>query len=97
MDEERTPVGAAADAVKSVAKAVVEKVGEKVTETVSGSPPEPPLPEDRASLLALHRQLRGRRDSLPLLGEERAETVIELARVEVQIARIERAMDPPRV
>ena len=55
-----------------------------------------PLPKDRASLLALHRDLRHRRDSLPL-GEERAETLIELARVEVQIARIERAMDPPLV
>lgn len=54
-----------------------------------------PLPEDRASLLALHRDLRHRRDALPLLGEERAEVVIEIARVEVQVARIERAMDPP--
>jgi hypothetical protein len=56
---------------------------------------EKPLPKDRASLLALHRELRHRRDSLPLLSEERAETVIEIARVEVQVARIERAMDPP--
>ncbi|MEZ0239780.1 MAG: hypothetical protein ACAH65_03195 [Chloroflexota bacterium] len=54
-----------------------------------------PLPKDRAKLLELHRELRHRRDSLPLLSEERAETVIELARVEVQVARIERAMDPP--
>jgi hypothetical protein len=53
------------------------------------------LPKDRAALLVLHRELRHRRDALPLLSEERAETVIELARVEVQIARIERAMDPP--
>jgi hypothetical protein len=53
------------------------------------------LPKDRAALLVLHRELRHRRDTLPLLSEERAETVIELARVEVQIARIERAMDPP--
>jgi hypothetical protein len=56
------------------------------------------LPEDRPSLLKLHRKLRHRRDALPLLSEERAETVIEIARVEVQIARIERAMDPaPRL
>ena len=57
--------------------------------------PDAPLPKDRAKLLELHRELRHRRDSLPLLSEERAETVIELARVEVQVARIERAMDPP--
>ena len=60
-----------------------------------GKPGEPALPKDRAKLLAIHRDLRHRRDALPLLSEERAETVIELARVEVQIARIERAMDPP--
>ena len=53
------------------------------------------MPKDRAKLLELHHELRHRRDSLPLLSEERAETVIELARVEVQVARIERAMDPP--
>jgi hypothetical protein len=58
---------------------------------------EKPLPKDRASLLALHRELRHERDRLPLDSEERAETVIEIARVEVQIARIERAMDPPLV
>jgi hypothetical protein len=56
---------------------------------------ERPLPNDRASLLELHQELRHRRDALPLLSEERAETVIEIARVEVQVARIERAMDPP--
>ncbi|HYN69561.1 MAG TPA: hypothetical protein VEX41_05065 [Candidatus Eisenbacteria bacterium] len=56
---------------------------------------EAALPEDRAALLKLHRELRHRRDALPLLSEERADTVIELARVEVQVARIERAMDPP--
>jgi hypothetical protein len=49
------------------------------------------------SLLKLHRELRRKRDALPLLSEERAETVIELARVEVEVARIERAMDPPLV
>jgi hypothetical protein len=56
---------------------------------------ERPLPKDRASLLAIHQELRHRRDAQPLLGEERAATVIEIARVEVQIAGIERAMDPP--
>jgi hypothetical protein len=57
--------------------------------------PERPLPKDRASLLKLHQELRHRRDALPLLSEERAETVIEIGRVEVQVARIDRAMDPP--
>ena len=55
------------------------------------------LPKTREALLALHRELRRKRDALPLLGEARAEVVIELARVEVEVARIERAMDPPLV
>ena len=55
------------------------------------------LPGDRASLLKLHLELRRKRDAAPLLSEERAETVIELARVEVEVARIERAMNPPLV
>jgi len=62
----------------------------------TGRKAEKPLPKDRASLLALHRQLRNERDALQL-GEERAEVLIELARVEVQIARVERAMNPPLV
>jgi len=63
----------------------------------AGSHAESELPTDRESLLAIHRDLRHRRDALPLLSEERAEVLIELARVEVQVARVERAMDPPLV
>ena len=72
---------------KDAPDAPAKKSTAKTTETA--------LPKDRARLLELHRELRHRRDALPLLSEERAETVIELARVEVQVARIERAMDPP--
>jgi len=38
---------------------------------------ERPLPKDRASLIELHRELRHQRDALPLLSEERAETIID--------------------
>ena len=55
------------------------------------------LPTTRAELLALHRELRRRRDAAPLVGEERAGLAAEIARVEVEVARIERAMDPPLV
>ena len=58
---------------------------------------ERPLPNDRASLMALHREARGRRDAAPLESEERAAAMEEVGRIEVHIARIERAMDPPRV
>lgn len=56
-----------------------------------------PLPDDRAALLVLHRAARRRRDAAPLMSEERAEATEEIARIEVHIARIERAMDPPLV
>jgi hypothetical protein len=56
-----------------------------------------PLPEDRAALLALHRAARRRRDVAPLLSRERAEASFELERIEVHVARVERAMDPPLV
>ena len=55
------------------------------------------LPDNRDALLVLHRAARGRRDAAPLLSEERAEATQEIARIEVHIARIERAMDPPLV
>ncbi|NJD27083.1 MAG: hypothetical protein FIA92_02160 [Chloroflexi bacterium] len=55
------------------------------------------LPEDREALLTLHREARHRRDAAPLLSEERARAAMDIERIEVQIARVERAMDPPRV
>ena len=57
----------------------------------------PALPTDRASLIALHQAARRDRDAAPLLSRQRAEATFEIARIEVQIARVERAMDPPLV
>lgn len=56
-----------------------------------------PLPKTRAELLVLHAELRHRRDATPLRSHERAAAMAELGRVEVEIARLERAMDPPLV
>jgi hypothetical protein len=56
-----------------------------------------PLPTDRESLLALHREARRRRDAAPLLSKERAAAAYEIERIEIQVARVERAMDPPLV
>jgi hypothetical protein len=47
--------------------------------------------------MTLHREARRRRDAAPLLSEARAEATFEIERIEVQVARIERAMDPPLV
>jgi hypothetical protein len=56
-----------------------------------------PLPEDRASLLELHRAARQRRDAAPDKSRARAEASFELARIEIQVARVERALVPPLV
>ena len=55
------------------------------------------LPRDREALLALHRRARQRRDAAPLHSDERAQAAIDVERLEVEVARVERAMDPPRV
>jgi hypothetical protein len=55
------------------------------------------LPDDRAALLELHRAARRKRDNAPLLSNERAQAAFEIERIEVHVARIERAMDPPLV
>ncbi len=51
----------------------------------------------REGLLIDHVAARRRRDVAPLGSEEYRAALEELARIEVEIARIERAMDPPRV
>jgi hypothetical protein len=56
-----------------------------------------PLPDDRRSLLELHREARRRREAAPLGSHQRSEAAFELERIEVHIARVERAMNPPLV
>jgi hypothetical protein len=81
---------------------------DKVTETVVGVVKEAAskvlgedeplsLPESREQLLALHDVARRRRDAAPRDSRERVEAAYEIERIEIQIARIERAMDPPLV
>jgi hypothetical protein len=66
------------------------------TKTGAQRGPDPArLPDTRDALLVLHREARHRRDAAPLMSEERAAASEEIARIEVHVARIERAMDPP--
>jgi hypothetical protein len=51
----------------------------------------------REGLLIDHVAARRRRDSSPLGSEEYRAALEEIARIEVEIARIERSMTPPRV
>jgi len=60
-------------------------------------PASKPLPGDRSALIALHQAARRRRDGAPLGSHQRADAAFEIERIEVHIARIERAMDPPLV
>ena len=53
------------------------------------------LPATRAELLALHAEARRRRNEAPLGGEAFQAAINELERIEVRIAAIDRAADPP--
>ena len=56
-----------------------------------------PLPQSRDELLALHRETRRRRNAAAHGSEEHKAAIALIGRIEVEIARIERAMDPPLV
>ncbi len=51
----------------------------------------------RDELLSLHAAARRRRNDAALGSPEWEEATREVGRIEVEIARIERVMDPPRV
>ena len=56
-----------------------------------------PLPGSRAELLALHAETRRRRNAAAHNSPEHRAAVELIGRIEVEIARLERAMDPPLV
>ncbi len=62
---------------------------------VPARPAAPPLPKTRAELFVLHEAARRRRNAAALGGDAWAEASLEVGRIEVEIARLERAMDPP--
>ena len=57
---------------------------------------EPALPQTREALLDLHRVTRARRNAAEHGSHEHVEAIDLLGRIEIEVARIERAMDPPR-
>ena len=57
---------------------------------------DPKLPGTREELLELHRKTRKRRNAAPHGSEEHRAAIDLIGRIEVEVARIERAMDPPR-
>jgi hypothetical protein len=55
----------------------------------------PKLPQTREKLLDLHRETRKRRNKAAHGSPEHVKAIDLLGKIEVEIARIERAMDPP--
>jgi len=53
------------------------------------------LPQTREALLELHRETRRRRNQAKHGSDEHVEAIDLLGRIEVEIARVERAVDPP--
>jgi len=56
-----------------------------------------PLPGTRDELLALHRETRRPRNAAAHGSPEHVAAIDLLGRIEVEVARLERAMDPPLV
>jgi hypothetical protein len=56
-----------------------------------------PLPQTREELLVIHRETRRRRNAAAHGSPDHVAAIALLERIEVEIARIERAMDPPLV
>ena len=79
-----------------MAKSHKDKSGNAKASTNSKVSSEPKLPGTREELLELHRTTRKRRNAAPHGSEEHRAAIDLIGRIEVEVARIERAMDPPR-
>lgn len=68
-----------------------------ITDDPAPKKDEMPLPQTREGLLALHGETRRRRNAAAHGSPEHVAAIALLERIEVEVARIERAMDPPLV
>jgi hypothetical protein len=79
-----------------MAKSLKAKSGSANADTVGQVASGPKLPGTREELLELHRTTRKRRNAAPHGSEEHRAAIDLIGRIEVEVARIERAMDPPQ-
>ena len=79
-----------------MAKSNKDKSGIAKTTAAGQVTSGPKLPGTREELLELHRKTRKRRNAAPHGSEEHRAAIDLIGRIEVEVARIERAMDPPR-
>ncbi len=59
------------------------------------APAAPKLPGTREELLELHHETRRRRNAAAHGSAEHVAAIDLIGRIEVEVARLERAMDPP--
>lgn len=84
-------------------KKKVEKQEKRTRQVVESTrrptkaPQRQPLPQTRAELMDLHRETRARRNRAAHGSEEHVAAIELIGRIEIEIARIERAVDPPLV
>jgi hypothetical protein len=78
-------------------KAKEHAVGQHHAARAHGQPArvDTSLPSTRAELLTLHALARARRNAAPLDSPAFRAAVTDLERIEVRVAAIERAQDPP--
>jgi hypothetical protein len=74
-----------------------ERPGPRPTGSTPGAPALPSGDPTRDQLLVRWREARRRRHAAALGTDAFREACDDIARIEVEIARVERAMDPPRV
>ncbi len=65
------------------------------TTTTTTTAARPKLPQTREALLDLHRDTRKKRNAAAHGSREHVAAIDLLGKIEIEIARIERAMDPP--
>jgi hypothetical protein len=92
MADKKKVEGPAKRAMQAAKQAKPETTTPRRSRSTSSGPP---LPQTRAELMELHRQTRTRRNAAPHGSEEHVAAITLIGRIEVEIARIERAMDPP--
>jgi hypothetical protein len=80
---------------KDAKQAAKAAKADKAARKLLAASADPTLPKTRAALMELHRETRARRNAAAHGSPEHVEAITLIARIEVEIARIERAADPP--
>jgi hypothetical protein len=96
-DIDAAPAGKPAGDGKAAVKAADAAGGQHHAATAHGRPTkvDTSLPSTRPELMDLHRAARARRNAAPLDSPAFRAAVMDLERIEIRIAAVDRAQDPP--